>query len=63
MAESSNPTQIPSPPDVTPKEEPILLNRPESPNPFLPADQVEFNFDQITFTTNNKVVLLYPEHL
>ncbi|GJT82397.1 hypothetical protein Tco_1056739 [Tanacetum coccineum] len=54
MAESSNPTQILSPPDVTPKEEPVILNRPESPNPFLPADQVEFNFDQITFTTNNK---------
>ncbi|GKB50125.1 hypothetical protein Tco_0900878 [Tanacetum coccineum] len=62
MAESSNPTQIPSPPDVTPMEEPVILNRPKSPNPFLPADQVEFNFDQITFTTNNKVVLLYPEH-
>ncbi|GKC25583.1 hypothetical protein Tco_1027733 [Tanacetum coccineum] len=62
MVESSNPTQIPSSPDVTPKEEPITLDRPESPNPFLPADQVEFNFDQISFTTKNEVALLYPEH-
>ncbi|GJR55877.1 hypothetical protein Tco_1406398 [Tanacetum coccineum] len=62
MAESSNPTQIPSPPDVTSKEDPVTLDRPESPNPFLHADQVEFNFDRITFTTNNEVALLYPEH-
>ncbi|GKB72131.1 hypothetical protein Tco_0933543 [Tanacetum coccineum] len=54
MAESSNPTQIPSPPNVIPKEEPVTLDRPESPNPFLPANHVEFNFDQITFTTNNE---------
>ncbi|GJU73562.1 hypothetical protein Tco_1264967 [Tanacetum coccineum] len=62
MAESSNPTQIPSPPDVTSKEDPVTLDRPESPNPFLHADQVEFNFDRITFTSNNEVALLYPEH-
>ncbi|GKC04429.1 hypothetical protein Tco_0996039, partial [Tanacetum coccineum] len=62
MAESSNPTQILSSPDVTPKKEPITLDRPESLNPSLPADQVEFNFDKITFTTNNEVALLYPEH-
>ncbi|GJT52112.1 hypothetical protein Tco_0978269 [Tanacetum coccineum] len=62
MAESSNPTQILSSPDVTPKKEPIRLDRPESLNPSLPADQVEFNFDKITFTTNNEVALLYPEH-
>ncbi|GKE27678.1 hypothetical protein Tco_1443062, partial [Tanacetum coccineum] len=55
MAESSNLTQIPSSPNVTPKEEPITLDRPESPNPFLPADQVEFNFDEMLFTTNNEV--------
>nr|GEV42841.1 hypothetical protein [Tanacetum cinerariifolium] len=60
---SSNPTQIPSPPDVTPKEEPVALDRPESPNPFLLADRVKFDFDQITFTTNNEVALLYPKHL
>ncbi|GJU13587.1 hypothetical protein Tco_1135983 [Tanacetum coccineum] len=62
MAESSNLIQIPSPPDVIPKEEPVTLDKPESPNPFLPADQVEFNFDQITFTANNKVAVLYLEH-
>ncbi|GKF14642.1 hypothetical protein Tco_0056104, partial [Tanacetum coccineum] len=42
MAKSSNPTQIPSPPDVTLKEKPITLDKPKSPNPLLPADQVEF---------------------
>nr|GEW87548.1 ribonuclease H-like domain-containing protein [Tanacetum cinerariifolium] len=55
MAESSNPTQIPSSPNVTLKEEPITLHRPESPNPFLPVDQVEFNFDEMLFTANNEV--------
>ncbi|GJY96290.1 hypothetical protein Tco_0512651 [Tanacetum coccineum] len=54
MAESSNPTQIPSPPNVTTKEEPITLDRLESPNPFLPADQVEFKFDEMLFKTNLK---------
>ncbi|GJR45597.1 hypothetical protein Tco_1313700 [Tanacetum coccineum] len=63
MAESSNPTQISSPPDATPKEEPVTLDRPEILNPFLPTDQVEFYFDQITFTTNNEVAILYLEHL
>ncbi|GJX40307.1 hypothetical protein Tco_0255297 [Tanacetum coccineum] len=55
MAESSNPTQIPSSHDVTPKKEPITLDRPECPNPFLPADQVEFSFEEIALTTNNEV--------
>ncbi|GJR38981.1 hypothetical protein Tco_1214665 [Tanacetum coccineum] len=54
MTESSNPTQIPSPLDVTPKEELVTLDKPKSPNPFLPTDQVEFTFDEITFTTNNE---------
>ncbi|GKA55645.1 hypothetical protein Tco_0754717 [Tanacetum coccineum] len=62
MAESSNPTQIPSSPNVTPKEEPITLEIPEITNPFLPVDQVEFNFDEILFTTNNEVARLYPDH-
>ncbi|GJY32965.1 hypothetical protein Tco_0417434 [Tanacetum coccineum] len=48
MAESSSP-------DITPKEEPVTLDRPESPNLFLPATQVEFTFDEITFTTNNEI--------
>ncbi|GJX10204.1 hypothetical protein Tco_0200063 [Tanacetum coccineum] len=60
MAESS--TQIPSPPNVTPKEEPITLYRPKSPNPFLPIDQVAFNFDEMLFTTNNEVGRIYPDH-
>nr|GEX94418.1 hypothetical protein [Tanacetum cinerariifolium] len=45
MAGSSNPTQIPSSPDVTPKEEPITIDRPESPNPFQPADQTAKTLD------------------
>nr|GEW23694.1 hypothetical protein [Tanacetum cinerariifolium] len=55
MAESSLP-------DITPKEEPITLDRPERPNPFLPVIQVEFTFEEIAFTTNNEVALLYPSH-
>ncbi|GKB24494.1 hypothetical protein Tco_0863895 [Tanacetum coccineum] len=53
MVESSSP-------DITPKEEPVTLDRPESPNLFLPTTQVEFTFDEITFTTNNEVALIYP---
>ncbi|GJX42992.1 hypothetical protein Tco_0259668 [Tanacetum coccineum] len=48
--------------DITPKEEPVTLDRPESPNLFLPATQVEFTFNEITFTTNNEVALIYPSH-
>ncbi|GKA77206.1 hypothetical protein Tco_0783667 [Tanacetum coccineum] len=51
-----------SSPDITPKEEPVTLDRPESPNLFLLATQVEFTFDEITFTTNNEVALIYPLH-
>ncbi|GJU15452.1 hypothetical protein Tco_1143418, partial [Tanacetum coccineum] len=47
---------------ITPKEEHVTLDRPESPNPFLPADQIEFSFDEIALTTNNEVSLLYPLH-
>ncbi|GJV80595.1 hypothetical protein Tco_1516465 [Tanacetum coccineum] len=54
MAESSNPTPISSPPEVVPKEELVTLDKPKSPNLFLPTDQVEFTFDEITFTTNNE---------
>ncbi|GJW42119.1 reverse transcriptase domain-containing protein [Tanacetum coccineum] len=60
MAESSS--QNPSSPKITPKEEPVTLDKPESPNPFLPASQVDFTFDEITFTMNNEVALLYPSH-
>ncbi|GJU98248.1 hypothetical protein Tco_1327519 [Tanacetum coccineum] len=60
MTESS--LQNPSSPNITLKEERDSQERPESPNPFLPADQVEFMFDEITFSTNNEVALLYPSH-
>ncbi|GJT55662.1 hypothetical protein Tco_0990716 [Tanacetum coccineum] len=60
MAESSS--QNPSSPEITPKEEPVTFDKPESPNPFLPASQVDLTFDEITFTTNNEVALLYPSH-
>ncbi|GKC55687.1 hypothetical protein Tco_1083285 [Tanacetum coccineum] len=46
----------------TPKEELVTLDKPESPNPFLPADEVEFTFEEIAFTTNNEVALLYTSH-
>ncbi|GJS83255.1 hypothetical protein Tco_0749796 [Tanacetum coccineum] len=61
MANSSS--HKPSSPEITPKEEPVTLDKPESLNPFLPADQVEFIFEEIAFTTNNEVALLYPSHL
>ncbi|GJW05574.1 hypothetical protein Tco_1564430 [Tanacetum coccineum] len=60
MAESSS--HNPSSPGITPKEELVTLDKPESLNPFLPASQVDFSFDEITFTTNNVVALLYPSH-
>ncbi|GJU09535.1 hypothetical protein Tco_1131931 [Tanacetum coccineum] len=52
----------PSSPKITLKEEPITLDKPKSLNLFLPADQVEFIFEEIAFTTNNEVALLYPSH-
>nr|GEX79701.1 hypothetical protein [Tanacetum cinerariifolium] len=60
MVESSS--HNPSSPEITPKEEPVTLDKPETPNPFLPADQIEFTFEEIAFTTNNEVALLYPSH-
>nr|GEU51053.1 hypothetical protein [Tanacetum cinerariifolium] len=59
MAESSS-HKSPSPKI---KEEPVTLDKPESPNPCLPATQVDFTFDEIAFTTNNEVSLIYPSHL
>nr|GEW51285.1 hypothetical protein [Tanacetum cinerariifolium] len=49
-------------PEITPKEEPVTLDKPKILNPFLPADQIELSFDEIAFTTNNEVALLYPLH-
>ncbi|GJZ95762.1 retrovirus-related pol polyprotein from transposon TNT 1-94 [Tanacetum coccineum] len=49
--------------ELIPKEEPnTSQDIPKSPNPFLHALQVEFNFDEITFNTNNEVSPLYPGH-
>nr|GFD18386.1 hypothetical protein [Tanacetum cinerariifolium] len=59
MVKSSNPTQIRSPPDVNPKEELVTLDKPKS---LLTCRPVEFTFDEITFTTNNEVSLIYPDH-
>ncbi|GJZ81249.1 hypothetical protein Tco_0646243 [Tanacetum coccineum] len=58
MAESSS--HNPSSPEITPKEEHVTYDKPKSLNPFLPANQIEFSFDEIAFTTNNEVALLYP---
>nr|GEU81263.1 hypothetical protein [Tanacetum cinerariifolium] len=60
MAESS--AQNPSSPNITPKEELDTQERPKSLHPFLLTHQVEFTFDEITFSTNNEVALLYPSH-
>ncbi|GJX35121.1 retrovirus-related pol polyprotein from transposon TNT 1-94 [Tanacetum coccineum] len=51
-----------SSPEITPKEEHVTLDKPKSPTPFVPASQADFTFDEITFTTNNVVELLYPLH-
>ncbi|GJW13680.1 hypothetical protein Tco_0017813 [Tanacetum coccineum] len=56
MAEASSHNT--SSPKITPKEEPVSLDKPKSPNPFLHATQVEFTFKEISFTTNNEVALL-----
>nr|GEX36202.1 hypothetical protein [Tanacetum cinerariifolium] len=55
-------SQKTSSPKITPKEEHVTLEKPASPNPFLPVSQVDFTFNEITFTTNNEVALLYPSH-
>ncbi|GJR71468.1 hypothetical protein Tco_0083833 [Tanacetum coccineum] len=56
MAESSS--HNPSSPEITPKEDPVTLDKPKSPNPFLPADQIEFTFEEIACTTNNERLLM-----
>nr|GEV83961.1 hypothetical protein [Tanacetum cinerariifolium] len=60
MAELSS--HNPSSPKITPKEEPVTLDKLKSPNPFLLLDQIEFTFEEIAFITNNEVALLYPSH-
>ncbi|GJW89429.1 hypothetical protein Tco_0164769 [Tanacetum coccineum] len=60
MAESSS--HNPSSPEITPKEEPVTLDKPKSSNPSLHANQVEFSFKEIALTTNNEVALQYPSH-
>nr|GEZ40880.1 hypothetical protein [Tanacetum cinerariifolium] len=44
------------------KKEPVTLDKPKSPNPFLHVTHVDFTFDEIAFTTNNEVALIYPSH-
>nr|GEU39537.1 hypothetical protein [Tanacetum cinerariifolium] len=58
MAESSS-HKSPSP-EI--KEKHVTLDKPKSLNPFLPVTQVDFTFDEITFTTKNEVALIYPSH-
>ncbi|GKC90682.1 hypothetical protein Tco_1151331, partial [Tanacetum coccineum] len=53
MAESSSYT--PTSPPIIPKEEPITLDRLDSPQIFSPADQVKFNLDEMLLQTNNEV--------
>ncbi|GKA77834.1 hypothetical protein Tco_0784371 [Tanacetum coccineum] len=60
MAESSSHNA--SSPEITPKEELVTPDKLESLNPFLPTTHVEFTFEEIAFTTNNEVALLYPSH-
>ncbi|GJZ78241.1 hypothetical protein Tco_0642913 [Tanacetum coccineum] len=60
MVDSSS--HKPSSLEITPKEEHVTLDKPESPNPFLPTDHVEFIFKEIAFTTKNEVALLYSSH-
>ncbi|GJR32053.1 hypothetical protein Tco_1108285 [Tanacetum coccineum] len=60
MAKSSS--HNPSSPEITPKKEPVTLDKPKSTNPFLLAYQVEFIFEEIASTTNNEVAHLYPSH-
>ncbi|GKA23463.1 hypothetical protein Tco_0709425 [Tanacetum coccineum] len=61
MAESSSQNSLS--PNLTPKEEPVTLDKPNSPNLFLLADLVEFTFDEMLFTTNNEVARIHPYHL
>ncbi|GKA63134.1 retrovirus-related pol polyprotein from transposon TNT 1-94 [Tanacetum coccineum] len=42
IVELESSSQNPSSPNLTPKEKPVTLNKPESPNPFLPAIQVQW---------------------
>ncbi|GJV86952.1 hypothetical protein Tco_1530890 [Tanacetum coccineum] len=58
MAESSS--HNPSSPKITHKEELVTLDKPESPNLFLPIDQIEFIFEDIAFTTNNELHYYIP---
>ncbi|GJY81184.1 hypothetical protein Tco_0493935 [Tanacetum coccineum] len=61
MAESSSHNT--SSPEITPKEEPVTLDKPESPNPFLPANQVEFTFEEIALPPTMKLHFYIPHTL
>nr|GEW29577.1 hypothetical protein [Tanacetum cinerariifolium] len=59
MAKSSSHNT--SSPKITPKVELVTLDKPESPNPFLPATHVEFTFEEIAIMTNKKVHVDYAK--
>ncbi|GJU28185.1 hypothetical protein Tco_1166806 [Tanacetum coccineum] len=61
MAESSS--HNPSSPKITLKEEPVTLDKPESPNPFLPADQIEFTFERFPSPPTMKSPTQHKEYL
>nr|GEZ10563.1 hypothetical protein [Tanacetum cinerariifolium]GEZ10578.1 hypothetical protein [Tanacetum cinerariifolium] len=58
MAESSSLNS--TSPEITPKKEPITLDKPESPNPFLPADQVEFTLKRLSSPPTMKLHYYIP---
>ncbi|GKA59777.1 retrovirus-related pol polyprotein from transposon TNT 1-94 [Tanacetum coccineum] len=63
MAESSS--QNPSSPKITPKEEPVTLDKPKSPNPFLHASQggVRLHFQMLSKESIYKGPTQYKEYL
>ncbi|GJX31216.1 hypothetical protein Tco_0241071 [Tanacetum coccineum] len=61
MAESSSHNT--SSTKITPKEEPVTFDKPESPNPFLPATQIEFTFKEIASPPIMKLHFYIPHTL
>ncbi|GKC64153.1 hypothetical protein Tco_1096751 [Tanacetum coccineum] len=61
MVESSS--QNPSSPEITPKEELVTLDKPESPNPFLPTSQVKFPLMKFLSQPTMKAQTQYKEYL
>ncbi|GKB61841.1 hypothetical protein Tco_0918027 [Tanacetum coccineum] len=61
MAKSSS--HNPSSPEITPKEEPVTLDKPESPNPFLPVDQIKFSLMRLPSPPTMKASTQYKEYM